>query len=154
MITAETLRALLALVEEAKAGSRELDAELGWHLSAIGNIDRRMLRYAAKDGVLKALDATYTMGWRDIRREIVPPLTTSIDAALALVAKVLPGQNFALYSQGISEIQGEATALIRFERLTSVEESAATLPLAIIAAMLKAKRLQLLKQSETAHVER
>lgn len=150
MPTAETLRALLAQVEEAKAGSRELDGQLTAAfdppMDYAGEPADIFIRMNADDcGVFKsylATPASYT--------RTVPPFTTSIDAALALVAKVLPGQEFTLHSNGTRWAPGEPAARIRFEPLTSVEETAATLPLAILAALLRA----LLQQSETAHVER
>lgn len=91
MITAETLRALIALVEEAKAGSRELDGQLTAAfdppMNYAGEPADIFIRMNDDDrGVFKSYHATpasYT--------QPVPPLTTSIDAAIALVAKVLPG---------------------------------------------------------------
>lgn len=137
MPTAETLRALIALVEEAKAGSRELDAEIG---KAFGWKMVFPHRYwqAPRDWVPLSLS------------EGIPFFTTSIDAALALVAKVLPGTVRLALVQGPRADWGCALLRVEPDSAPSPHFTAETAPLAILAALLRA----LLQQSETAHVER
>ncbi|MHC2016370.1 hypothetical protein [Methylobacterium sp. CM6247] len=155
MPTAETLRALIALVEEAKAGSRELDEAI--HATVLPNDPwwqaivegRRLVAAGQEDTKIDACNCNLRAdSWAVGSR--VHSYTTSIDAALALVAKVLPGQEFTLHSNGTKWAPGEPAARIRFELLTSVEETAATLPLAILAALLHA----LVQQSGDASAAR
>lgn len=150
MPTAETLRALIAQVEEAKAGSRELDGQLTAAfdppMDYAGELADIFTRMNDDDcGVFKSYHATpasYTQS--------VPPFTTSIDAALALVAKVLP----ATVRPALVQLPwGHWRCSLRCVEPGELPASyydAVTLPLAILVALLRA----LLQQSETAHVER
>lgn len=154
MPTAETLRALIALVEEAKAGSEELDARI-WQAT---QPDRKvMLDAGVAFGPGEKRDATFGKlrefpmdGWADYKAVAAsieaPPLTTSIDAALALVAKVLPKDWPDLLRDGERTLLKRHAWHICFAKPEQVSE----LPLAILVALLRA----LLQQSETSHVER
>jgi len=104
-MTTEALKELLAKVEVAKVPDRELDAEVWWHLSGsrlIRPLDRRR---AENHGVPATLDGMFSFGWRNSESD-VPGYTTSIDAALALVERVLP--NFWV-SSGLCALTGHAS---------------------------------------------
>ncbi|KQP53076.1 hypothetical protein [Methylobacterium sp. Leaf106] len=155
MPTAETLRALLALVEEAKAGSRELDEAIHgallpddpwWQAIVEG---RRLVAAGQEDTKIDACNCNLRAdSWATGSR--VHAYTTSIDAALALVAKVLPD---TVRPALVQLPWGHWRCSLRCVELGEWPASyydAVTLPLAILAALLRA----LLQQSETAHVER
>ena len=145
MPTAETLRALIALVEEAKAGSRELDIEL-WALHGdrrVRDVEGKLAYYETVKGGL------WIRGIKPLR-SLVPFYTTSIDAALALVAKVLPTWSLRLStSEGYHHPNVGMGRSYPTNKSTSVDHHSSAL--AIILAMLKAL---LIEAEETVHVER
>lgn len=113
---------LISMLEKAEAGSRELDAEIG---IAAGFAERR------KGNVYKLSEAgsTLELYWP-------APFSTSLDAAVALVELLLPGQEWSVGSN--QPDIGEPWARIRTAPLRSLEESAATPALALCLALLKA----------------
>jgi hypothetical protein len=66
----------------------------------------------------------------------VPAYTASIDAALALVERKLPGWRVAMYTDG--EGKGPCCLALRGDEPVKANCQAPTLPLAILAAMLTA----------------
>lgn len=107
----DRLKELLARVEGASGPDREISRDLHWLF--IGPM---------------------TDGWP-------PPYTYSIDAALALVERVLPGWGFkceAGLGYGISVTIGHVGPNKLYDRPEGWGEGS-TLPLAILAALLNAK---------------
>lgn len=126
----ENLKDLLALIERAAGGSRELDAELWWHLvadkaSTYGDIAANIDNI----GVAKSLDRAWGRSWR--AGSYPGRVSASIDASIALKELLLP------------EFKGYE--IIEFEYEKRVQacvgdgmHSARTAPLAILGSLLKA----------------
>ncbi len=109
------MRELLERVEAANGPDRELDAGI---VVGLG------------------LDNTCPFWLHSYDRTTPVRITASVDAALALVERVLPGHRVALFTNGGGE---GPTCVIMFESdPVKADERAPTLPLAILAAMLKA----------------
>lgn len=65
-----------------------------------------------------------------------PDVTSSIDEAIALAARLLPHRRFALFTDG--QGRGPCCLVMIGDDPVSAQEFGATLPLAILAAMLMA----------------
>jgi hypothetical protein len=111
MPTAETLRALLALVEEAKAGSRELDEAIHgallpddpwWQAIVEG---RRLVAAGQEDTKIDACNCNLRADSWAVSAQ-VKEYSTSVDKARALAAKLLP--DFWM-SSGLCSLTGHAS---------------------------------------------
>lgn len=112
-VPTETLSALIATLEKAGAGSRELDEKV-------------------------AVATTHPYGVDAIDWDGFPAYTTSLDAALALAERVHPGFHAALYtSDGGKSRQAMITVPSRTDGPFTA--TAATIPLALCIAILKAQ---------------
>lgn len=128
------LSALIARLEAAEVGSRELDA----HVWAAAN-DYELLRF---DGA----GWLYKMHADDIQRHertmYISSVTTSLDAALALAERVLPVFGWEIHydevSGGIFAWVGERMAIYGLER--GHRGYANTPALALCIAILRAKQ--------------
>lgn len=127
--------ALIAKLESASEGSRELDALVEIAVRAVE---------AARTGLAKEHWAKWTVS-RDFYVEDAhtayrpEPVTTSIDAALALTERCLPGQGVGM--TWLPKDQGaESSADVWFDLETDQvpRGSASTPALAICAALLRA----------------
>ena len=73
--------------------------------------------------------------WSDVqKRDLITPYTASIDAALALVERMLPGWGVSLHI-GDTGASCAVSKPVKFEEIWG---SAPTVPLAILAALLSA----------------
>lgn len=127
---------IIEMLEKAEAGSRELDCWIGYiadlqedDMSWRDKIDR----YGIDHAVMSAESR------RNIWSTVLPRYTTSVDAAISLAEKVLPGWLWVL-KQGF-----EASAMVwsvEIDRDQCPEEYAATPALALTLAILKAKAQQ------------
>lgn len=130
------LQSLLERVEKEKGTDREIDADLD---------------VALRGGEIQWRQANYTMDMHPVARrpsgnhlggyehEHVPLYTASIDAALALAERVLPGWDYeitGIRAHGAVAILWKEGWRDDWERATRSES--ATPPLAILAALLKA----------------
>jgi hypothetical protein len=127
----ETLIALRERVIGAKESDRELDADI-WHMLTPG-VTRKATKVVSSKGLWPdyVIDETRDESHRLI---IVPEYTASIDAALALVERVLPGRHKDLY------IDDTGGARFCLGRMTSsfVQDRATSPCIAILAALLSA----------------
>jgi hypothetical protein len=124
------LTELLERVKAATVPDQEMDADL-W-LAVVPDAMRRnvMAAWPDEQPIWEYSDPDRNL----IGRHLVPRLTASIDAALALLERMLPGHDWML-DKG-SEI---SCAIWRTRDLLAVANSiAATPPLAILAALLSA----------------
>lgn len=123
-MTPETVDDLIRRVEAATGPDRELDARI---------------KYAVHAGLRSfgSLDAWLSTD-TSRKRSCVPEYTASIDAALALVERVLPGCQWIIGRQ----TAGASDAKIGSQSGWSKQPwtHAATPPLAILAALLRATR--------------
>lgn len=128
-----TTESLVSRLEGAVVGSRELDADI---YEAMGfEVKRRAKHYGGR---------RFSRAWaylRDSRWEAMGHLTTSVDAALSLAGRVLPGCCFRVQKtlpaeEGYVRKPFWATVGPSGEQETS---HAATPALALCAAILKAK---------------
>lgn len=125
---------LITSLEQAGEGSRELDAMLFRHFgselpTAFGPV---RIDLAWQD------DGSALMPVGDLQvRFSAPPVTTSLDAALALAERVHPGLHAALYtSDGDKSRQAMITVPTRKDG--PFNATAATIPLALCIAILRA----------------
>lgn len=128
----ERLAELLAAVEMAEGPSRELDDAIAFQIDGYehyesfnpdsGESTPGLARWRHESGAI----------WTGSRRDAVRHYTSSVDAALALVERVLPGWTW--------RIGNTADGLDCFCRLGAsiTEHYATTAPLAILAALLRA----------------
>jgi hypothetical protein len=124
---------LIKRLEEAEAGSRELDALVFRRFG--GPLPKEFAGYGV--GLTWQADGSATMpvGEMQVRYD-PPPLTTSLDAALALAERVLPG----LYMWKV-EFDDEPTSTPASAKVYAKRDgqgSALTPALALCAAILKA----------------
>jgi hypothetical protein len=125
-------KGLIERLEAAEVGSRELDVAL-WELFSAAKIERD----------LGSVRGTWPRGASDQEKSDrrvaflaanAPRVTTSLDAALSLAERVLPGRTFIIATGG----EGLDRATI--DGLGTAEDcQAATAPLALCAAILRAK---------------
>lgn len=140
------LSSLITALEKAEGPSRELDARIHHFL----NPEQRILldpgsvrpRRDAVYGPLSAMPMDNWTDWEGVCRHIAaPPVTASLDAATALVERLLPGCAITT-----STIDKPAAGIWRKSadgpwHMLNVEttQHAATLPIAICLAALKAR---------------
>lgn len=126
-------------LEGAAAGSRELDDSV--ILAAFGGEMMDWWDDAAQQHQIKAKDGS---------RVNVTPVTTSIDAAVALAERVLPGCYWLLGKgrnrpdeplYGVQIMKGEAVNFVDAQDV-SAETEAATPALALCAAIIRARAEQ------------
>lgn len=131
---------LIARLEDAEVGSRELDAEIAAALDGWSGFG---LRTSQIEGRPRGSD----------RFSTPPHYTTSLDAALALVERVLPGwwPGFQK-NRGSLERKRWAAWLDgpHHSGVDAIEVSAATAPLALCIALLKALEAQPKDQTHEA----
>ena len=88
------LSALIARLEAAEVGSRELGHEvllaLGWHRNQIGNFYGPLYQWSSPDHSPHLIRGD---------EDNLPNPALSLDAALALAERVLPGWNWTLLSE-------------------------------------------------------
>lgn len=127
---------LLARVEAATGPDRELDAAL-W-LDFTPGATRRASTVKSSKGLWPdyTIDETREAGGALI---VVPAYTASLDAALALVERVLPGW---VWSVGNLASGGGQAYLMRAQSAALIGGKASTPALALLAAMLKALMAQ------------
>lgn len=116
-----TLEALLSRVESATGADRELDYD----------IPRAIAR--PPEGAIWTTD-----------RDYYPPITSSLDAVLALVERELPGWKWTATNIGYDDgaWQGKPGALLKHPASSdrpTAKACAATPALALLAALLRAK---------------
>lgn len=127
-----TLSALLDRVSEARGGDREIDHLV--HDALVEPIGNRIYNTKANGGQFICADVT------------APEYTASIDAALALVEKKLPG-----WAWKLDRAFGEPPYIVAVVASRPIDVTAAhageapTAPLAILSALLRA----LISQSES-----
>lgn len=129
------LSAFIARLEAAEAGSRELDAHVEVAVRAIE---------AAKTGLAREHWAKWIVSrdfWvEDEHTAYQPaPVTTSLDAALALAERVLPGWRVGLNSDHDRGPLWSAQVKRRGETWRPIGELAPTPALALCIATLRAK---------------
>ena len=124
------LESLIARVEAAEAGGRELDAEIGfaidgWKTNLCPTVDE--LKYLVENNGLR-----------------IPPYTSDLNAALKLVEAKLPGWDWQVSSFGkrgsakVYHLAGENFANDGDDEDFAVTSDGATPALAICAALLRA----------------
>lgn len=143
----DTLAELERRVREATGGDRELDADLWW------KFDERASEVAT--GMPRPLDHSKPMPRAGVRA-MAPAYTTSLDAALALCERVLPGWAWSLSGPDPETDERLAcAALAGAVRMVKLDWDEAPVPdrdthtayaptpaLALLAAMLAALRGQ------------
>ncbi len=125
MTPTTALHDLLARVEAATGPSKDLDALLYWVLE-----NRRAV-------------ATTSSPYQR-----APEFTGSIDAALALVDQLLPGRGYELYKTG-TPVDAHPYWFVIEPRTREKMKRRPTVPLAILAALLKALAVQAAARKET-----
>lgn len=122
------MSALIALLEAAEAGSRELDAAV-WAASngyELFEHDGAGWRYRMKpDDIM-----------RHERTGYISPYTTSIDAALALAERVLPG--WRKFVEVVGDGRGSACVFLAHEAIDRPWFHAPTPALALCISILRA----------------
>lgn len=110
---------LIAKLEALDGPSREVDLEI-----------------AIATGAVPDEVAKYGPHLRRIEMRRVDPYTASLDAAIALVERVLPGWTLML-----DDRMGPSAKLLPPNQISSAEDrtKAATLPIALLIALLRAK---------------
>jgi len=149
MLSRADLQALIERVEEATGPDRELDVDIAWAIEP----DR--YRSAYWNGRLGKPGTTLPLKLDGLERTSVrsncPALTASVDAALALLGRVLPGWSIQLYrhpdgafatlyrlGEVASILDGAVERYVATPYFESIQICDAHLPLAIIAATLRA----------------
>lgn len=133
---------LLTALQSAERGSRELDEAIAVHFK-LGEVGWRQANYTMENHpYLQTPSANHVGGFA---REPLPFWTTSIDAALALVERVLPGWKWSLTTLttsigGFSQPEAFVCPpdLPGGAEITAVA-SAPTPPLALVIALVRAK---------------
>lgn len=87
---------LIERLEKAEAGSRELDCWIGYHADLLVD-DMSWREKIDKFGIEHALNAATS--YSNVWRTQLPHYSTSIDAAVALVERLLPGWTIASIGQ-------------------------------------------------------
>lgn len=137
MTSTATLSPLHQRVREASGPDRELDAELYVLLEVIPN-DGRVSTYGPYDPAFSPyLVAGTKIDWLPTTREDAPYYTASIDAALALVERVLPGCRVRMLIMASKTLVNLAEHGVPFPKWSPLAEGA-TPALAILSALLSA----------------
>ena len=124
---------LIKRVESASEGDRELDGDICVALDGGGEIVWKQANYTMEAyPARKVARANYVGG---IAYEHVPHYTASLDAAIALCARALPGTEIE-----ISTLYGIPSATVGLNDSVNgqTRATAATLPLALVLAILRA----------------
>lgn len=118
------LSELIAKLEGLSGPDRELDHALFQHFYA-GMIERGQYR--------RMLDV-YVSATDPLDRMSIDAFTASLDAAVALVERKLPGQEWTV---GSRDTLGHPWGKVRSESLRSIQDSAATPAIALCLALLR-----------------
>lgn len=122
---ARVMADLLERLRSATGPDRELDANILVGLKYVEDADWDIL--IGKDVVNRLSGRTYSHP---------APITSSIDACLALAGRALPGCRFALYTDGGGK--GPTALVLRGDEPVLAEERGASLPLALLAGVVAA----------------
>ncbi|WP_392352973.1 hypothetical protein V8F63_09495 [Brevundimonas sp. LF-1] len=129
------LSALIARLEAAEVGSRELGHDvllaLGWHREQIGNFYGPLYQWSSPDFSPHLISGD---------EDKLPNPVLSLDAALALVERVLPGWRIGLNSDPDRGPLWAAQVKRRGETWRPIGELAPTPALALCIAILRAKQ--------------
>lgn len=128
MIATKELQALLERVEAATGPNLALEGEIWCAINGY--------QFVTWDGAGCVYRETPEAGISHVDGGVVRPYTASIDAALALVERVLASREIDLHINKPG--RDWQTACIRVTPLVMLCGECATLPLAILAALLKA----------------
>lgn len=125
-----TLQSLLERLEKASGGDREIDARLAEAFGGFADV----IRALNEDG--STFDAMVDYGEDSF--DECPRYTSSLDAALSLVERVMPGWGYFLRHDADS---GYVAALVYPDafRVTPGATKAASMPLALCLALVRAK---------------
>lgn len=126
------LSTLLDRVKAATGPDQEIDEAI-W-LSVVPGASRKnvMAEWPEEEAIWEYSDPERNL----VGRSLVPRLSASIDAALALVDRSLPG--WGVYFRRDKETTGAGMLLPDHFRVSPAHEEAASIPLAILAALLSA----------------
>ncbi|BAQ44012.1 hypothetical protein [Methylobacterium aquaticum] len=149
MSRADDLRALLARVEAAKAGGPDLDEAIhasllpddpwwrciveGRRLVAAGDPEAYVI--CPPTGPLGGENRMRAVSWAESAR--VGSYTTSVDAALLLIGKAMPGWSWAVAVSG-GRFRASVTKPSPFRPMPVIAKGCATEGLVLIAALLSA----------------
>lgn len=135
----ETLRQLLARVEGAAGADREIDAEIALTFQIPNEHYNAPLRRPVlsppqhhRPGLLEYVEIS------GVSARPAPEYTASVDAALALVGRVMPGWELLISDEGDEPDKWVASMGPR-HTFTSYEGVGPTPALALLAALLRAK---------------
>lgn len=134
MATKAELQALLERVEAKAEPDRELDADLDVNLFG-GEIVWRQANYTMEMYPASRRPSDHYVG--GYAHEHVPLYTASIDAALALVERVLPDWSWNAGNVGEDDMP-MANVTEPIDPCRDFSASAPTVPLAILSALLRA----------------
>lgn len=124
---------LIKPLEAAEVGSRELDGAV-WYAIHEPDVDHGCLHVEqTEQGPVEVLTCELGSKYADC----VGNYTTSLDAALALAERVLPGWVYMLVNDYCGYFRAE---LVRPES-SAVTSVAGTMPLALCIAILRAKQI-------------
>lgn len=125
----EQIAGLLGRVEAATGPDRELGREimltLGWQRTCIGHFYGPLYYWSPPGRAGRGYD-----------EDKLPDATASVDAALLLIERVLPGWADTTYSK--TTTHGPRAVLVNPDYRIQVGADGATRPLALLAALLKA----------------
>lgn len=130
------MSALLERVRSATGPDRELDESIAYEVRFRPDATHDKLGSFAHHEAKYGYDASWIAHtiWRG--QWGIPNYSASVDSALSLADRMLPGCRFALYTNGGGK--GPACLVMRGDEPVLADEHAATLPLAIVAAALLA----------------
>lgn len=124
------LAALLERITEARGADRRLDAALARYFD--------LPECHAPDCLPDVFDRNLTRVENGGDDSEVPLYTSSVDASLGLVEKVLPGWQWYVSNVGSGDYCS-ASLMMKGTGVNRVDETGATAPLAILSALLRAK---------------
>ena len=132
---------LLERLEAATEGSRELDVEVAKYFGGAVRWSTGKPGEGMRYQVLWEFDEAPAQGSDIDRLPDLPNLTTSIDAALALVERVRPGSEWDLTNiyGGSAKFNEQIRFSMDLNSDYPIYESACTIPLAICLALVKAE---------------
>ncbi|WP_375453764.1 hypothetical protein [uncultured Methylobacterium sp.] len=141
----DVLQGLLDRVRAAEGPDRELDALIWWAFADHTDDHPDIAHLAAQQGPLAVIDKYWPPHWRTNFLSSIQHLTRSIDAAVALMERELPGWDIHFYPEGegrpgyVAEMDWPADALVGDANYFGVNGRGLTRPLAVVAAVLEAK---------------